>query len=100
MNHRLHIACVAKSRYKVLHNVMQERIRDIIRRTSVDMSVHIVRGVLARDLVDIFLSIPLKSSLSDVMQRIQIGYPDLRKCFRAGGFSSRDIPVLCPAGQD
>jgi REP element-mobilizing transposase RayT len=51
------------------------------------MGVHIVRGVLARDHVHMFLSIPPKLSLSDVMhrikgrssRRIQMEFPELRK---------------------
>ncbi|MFV0299901.1 MAG: transposase [Paracoccus sp. (in: a-proteobacteria)] len=39
---------------------------DIVRQTCDDMDVHIVRGVLARDQVHMFLSIPPKLSLSDV----------------------------------
>jgi hypothetical protein len=40
--------------------------RQIIRQTCDEMGVHIVRGVLARDHVHMFLSIPPKLSLSDV----------------------------------
>jgi len=66
---------------------MRERIREIIRQTCAEMGVHIVRGVLARDHVHMFLSIPPKLSLSDVMQRIkgrssrriQIEFPEQRK---------------------
>ncbi len=66
---------------------MRERIREIIRQTCDEMGVHIVRGVLARDHVHMFVSIPPKLSLSDVMQpikgrasrRIRMAFPDLRK---------------------
>ncbi len=51
------------------------------------MGVHIVKGVLARDRVHMFLSIPPKLSLSDVMQRIkgrsprriQMEFPDISR---------------------
>jgi len=51
------------------------------------MGVHIVKGVLARDPVHMFLSIPPKLSLPDVMRRIkgrssrriQTEFPELRK---------------------
>ncbi|SFU97587.1 putative transposase [Aliiroseovarius crassostreae] len=73
---------------------MRERIRDIIGQTCEEMGVHIVRGVLARDHVHMFLSIPPKLSLSDVMQRIKgrssrrirMEFPEPRKCYWAGGF--------------
>ena len=66
---------------------MRERIREIICQTCDEMGVHIVRGVLAHDHVHMFLSIPQKLSLSDVMQRIkgrpssriQMEFPELRK---------------------
>jgi len=73
--------------YNVLQGSMRERIREIIRQTCDELGVHIVRGVLARDHVHMYLSIPPKLSLSDVMQRIkggssrriQMEFPDLRK---------------------
>ena len=84
--HRFHVVWVTKYRYKVLQGPMRERIREIICQTCNEMGVHIVRGVLARDHVHMFLSIPPKLSLSDVMQRIkgrssrriQMEFPDLR----------------------
>ena len=50
---------------------MRERIREIILQTYNEMGVHIVRGVLAQDHVHMFLSVPPKFSLSDVMQHIK-----------------------------
>ncbi|MDG2407290.1 MAG: IS200/IS605 family transposase, partial [Paracoccaceae bacterium] len=66
---------------------MRERIHEIIIQICDEMGVHIVFGVLAGDHVDMFLSIPPKLSLSDVMQRIkgrsscciQMEFPELRK---------------------
>ena len=85
--HRFPVVWVTKYRYKVLHGTMRERIREIIIQTCDEMGVHIVRGVLAGDHVHMFLSIPPKLSLSDVMQRIkgrssrrnQMEFPELRK---------------------
>ncbi len=66
---------------------MRERIRDIIRRSCAEMGVHIVKGVLSRDHVHMFLSIPPQLALSTVMRRIkgrstrriQMEFPELRK---------------------
>ena len=69
--HRYHVVWATKYRYKVLHGAMRERIRQIIIQTCEELGVHIVKGVLARDHVHMFLSIPPKLSLSDVMQRIK-----------------------------
>lgn len=69
--HRFHVVWATKYRYKVLKGPMRERIREIIMQTCAEMDVHIVKGVLGRDHVHMFLSIPPKLSLSDVMQRIK-----------------------------
>lgn len=86
-----------KYRYKVLQGPMRARIREIIRQTCEEMGVHIVRGVLARDHVHIFLSIPPRLALSDVMQRIkgrssqriQMEFPELRKRYWGSRFWAR-----------
>jgi len=62
-----------------------------------ELDVHIVKGVLARDHIQMFLSIPPKLSLSDVMQcikgrssrRIQMEFPDLRKRYLGRRFWAR-----------
>ena len=83
--HRFQVVWVTKYRYKVLEVPKRERIREIIRQTCEEMGVHIVRVALARDHVHMFLSIPPKLSLSDVMQRIK-------------GRSSRRIQMEFPDG--
>jgi putative transposase len=88
---------VTKYRYKVLEGAMRERIREIIRQTCAEMGVHIVKGVLSRDHVHMFLSIPPQLALSTVMQRIkgrssrriQIEFPDLRKRYWGRRFWAR-----------
>lgn len=95
--HRYHVVRATKYRYKVLHGAMRERIRKIIIQTCDELGVHIVKGVLARDHVHMFLSIPPKLSLSDVMQRIkgrssrriQMEFPDLRKRYWGRRFWAR-----------
>lgn len=85
--HRFHVVWVTKYRHKALHGAMRERIREIIRQTCDEIGVHIVKGVLARDHVHMFVSIPPRLSLSHVMQRIkgrssrriQMEFPELRK---------------------
>ena len=95
--HRFHVVWVTKYRYKVLQGPLRERIRDIIRQTCDEMGVHIVRGVLARAHVHMFLSIPPKLLLSDVMhrikgrlsRRIQMEFPELRKRYWGRRFWAR-----------
>ena len=95
--HRFHVVWVTKYRYKVLQGLMRQRIREIIMQTCTEMGVHIVQGVLGRDHVHMFLSIPLKLSLSNVMQRIkgrssrriQMEFPELRKRYWGRRFWAR-----------
>ena len=95
--HRYHVVFVTKYRFKVLQGAMRERVREIIRQTCDEIGVHIVRGVLARDHVHMFLSIPPKLSLSYVMQRIkgrasrriQMEFPELRKRYWGCRFWAR-----------
>ena len=76
---------------------MRERLREIIRQTCAELRVHIVHGVLARDHVQMFLSIPSKLSLAYVMhrikghssRRIQMEFPELRKRFWGQRFWAR-----------
>ena len=95
--HRFHVVWVTKYRYKVLQGPMRERIREIIVQTCAEMGVHIVQGVLGRDHVHMFLSIPPKLVLSNAMQRIkgrssrriQMESPELRKCYWGRRFWAR-----------
>ena len=95
--HRFYIVWVTKYRYKVLQGPMRERIREIIVQTCAEMGVHIVQGVLGRDHVHMFLSIPPKLALSNVMQRIkgrssrriQMEFPELRKRYWGRRFWAR-----------
>ena len=47
--HRFHVVWVTKYCYKVLQDPMRERIREIIVQTCAEMGVHIVQGVLGRE---------------------------------------------------
>ena len=69
--HRFHIVWATKYRYKVLQGDIRERARTIIKQTCSELGVEIVEGVLAKDHVHMFLSVPPKHSISDVMQRIK-----------------------------
>ena len=69
--HKFHVMWVIKYRFKVLLDPMHERIREIIVQTSAEMGVYIVKGVLGRDNVYMFLSILPKLALANVMQRIK-----------------------------
>ncbi|SEJ02747.1 IS200/IS605 family transposase, partial [Marinovum algicola] len=55
--HRYHVVWATKYRFKVLQGTMRERLREIIRQTCAELDVHIVKGVVARDHVHMFISV-------------------------------------------
>ena len=46
---------------------MRERIREIIRQTCAELGVHIIKGVLARDHVHMFINVPPKLELCAIL---------------------------------
>ena len=95
--HRYHVVWATKYRHKVLKGAMRERIREIIGQACAEMGVHIVKGVLARDHIHMFISVPPQIALSKVMQRIkgrssrrvQMEFPELRKRYWGRRFWAR-----------
>ena len=95
--HRYQVVWATKYRYKVLQGAMRDRIREIIRQTCAEMDVHIIKGVLARDHVHMFINVPPKLALAAVMQRIkgrssrrvQMEFPELRKRYWGRRFWAR-----------
>ena len=69
--HRYHIVWATKYRYKVLVGDIRLQARAIIRQACSELGVEIVKGVLAQDHVHMFLSVPPKYSISDVMRRLK-----------------------------
>ena len=73
------------------------RAREIIRQACSEMGVMIVKGVLARDHVHMFLSVPPKYSVSDVIRRLkgrssrrlQQEFPALKKRYWGRHFWAR-----------
>ena len=84
--HRFHIVWITKYRYQVLRGALRERVRDIIRQVCEELGVTIVKGVLSSDHVHMFVSVPPKLSVSEVVRRvkgrssrkIQQEFPDIR----------------------
>jgi len=95
--HRYHVVWATKYRYKVMRGEVRERLRTIIRQVCDQLGIYIVRGVLARDHIHMFISIPPKLSLATVMQRIkgtssrkiQAEFPELRKRYWGQRFWAR-----------
>ena len=97
MLHWFHIVWATKYRYKVLQGDIRERTRTIIKQTCSELGVEIVDGVLAKDHVHMFLSVPPKHSISDVIRRIkgrssrrlQQEFPALKKRYWGRHFWAR-----------
>jgi putative transposase len=68
-HHRYHIVWVPKYRFKVLHGSVRERVREIVRQVCDEMGVTIVKGVLSRDHVHLFVEIPPHIAVSHFVQR-------------------------------
>ncbi|MCF6303262.1 MAG: IS200/IS605 family transposase [Devosiaceae bacterium] len=85
--HRYHIVWSTKYRYKVLQGDICLRIRDIIRQVCNENGVDIIKGVISKDHIHMFVSVPPKLSISDFMRKtkgrssrkIQMEFPELKK---------------------
>ncbi|MCC8417011.1 MAG: IS200/IS605 family transposase, partial [Rickettsia endosymbiont of Bryobia graminum] len=66
---RYHIVCIPKYRYKLLTQVLKERIREIIAQVSEEMNIRIVNGVISSDHLHILVSIPPNIAVSEFVQR-------------------------------
>lgn len=111
--HRYHVVWATKYRYDVFRGKLRLRIREIIRQTCTELGVEIIKGVLSRDHVQMFISVPPQHALSDVMRRlkgrssrrIQQELPVIRKrysgChFWPRGYFSTTMPPNLPTSVD
>ena len=95
--HRYHLVWSTKYRYKVLCGDVRLRIRDIIRQVCVESGVDIIRSVLSSDHVYVFVSVPPKLAVSDLMRKkkrcsshkVQSEFPHLKKRYWGRHFWGR-----------
>ena len=96
-HHRYHIVWITKYRYRVLSGQIQIRAREILARISDEVGVKIINGILSKDHVHIFCSIPPHISVSDYMKKmkgkssykLQKEFPELRKKYWGSHFWGR-----------
>ena len=96
-HHRYHIVWAPKYRYKVLSTPIRLRIREITRQICDQLGVEIIKGVLSKDHVHMFVDIPPHVAVSDFVRRvkgctsrkIQQEFPDLRKRYWGRRFWQR-----------
>lgn len=85
--HRYHLVWSTKYRYKVLRGDVRLRVREVIRQVCDQNGVDILKGVLSSDHVHMFVSVPPKIAISDLMRKvkgrsshkIQSEFPHIRK---------------------
>ena len=95
--HRYHIVWVTKYRYQILEGLIRERAREIIRQVCGELGVKICKGILSREYIYMFVSIPPSLSVSDFMRRVkgrssrklQQEFPELRKRYWGRRFWAR-----------
>ena len=85
--HRYHLVWSTKYRFKVLKGQVRLRVRDICRQVCHENEVDILRGVLSSDHVHMFVSVPPKLAISDLVRKmkgrsshkVQREVPELRR---------------------
>ncbi|WP_419906032.1 IS200/IS605 family transposase [Hoeflea sp.] len=95
--HRYHIVWATKYRYKVLTGDLALRVRTICRQVCKENGVSILHGVLSKDHVHMFVSVPPKVAISDLVRKmkgrsshkIQREFPEIRKWYWGRRFWGR-----------
>lgn len=96
-NIEYHFVWVAKYRYKVMTEDVALRVRELVRQTCESFEIRIIKGVVSKDHVHIFVSAPPTMAPSEIMRRIKgrtsskllEEFPHLRKRFWGGHFWAR-----------
>ena len=95
--HRYHLVWSTKYRYKVLFGDIRLRVREIIRQVCSENGVDIIHGVLSGDHVHMFVSVPPKLAVSDLMRlmkgrsshKVQLEFPQLKRRYWGKHFWGR-----------
>ncbi|WP_291727488.1 IS200/IS605 family transposase [Leisingera sp. F5] len=69
--HRYHIVRSAKYRCKVLRGALRLRVRDICRQVCTENGVSLLRGVLSGGHVHMFVPVPPKLAISDLVRKMK-----------------------------
>jgi len=96
-NIRYHFVFVTKYRYQVLVGDVGLKIRELIRQTCQAFEIEIIKGVVSKDHVHLFVSAPPVMAPSEIMRRIKgrssakvfESFPDLRRRYWGRHFWAR-----------
>ncbi|WP_291737480.1 IS200/IS605 family transposase, partial [Leisingera sp. F5] len=69
--HGYQIVWSTKYCYKVLSGALRLRVRDICRQVCTENRVSLLRGVLSSDHVHMFVSVPPKLAISDLVRKMK-----------------------------
>jgi len=94
-----HFVLVTKYRYQVLKGDVGLKVREPIRQTCQAFEIEILKGVVSRDHVHLFVSVPPNRAPSEIMRRVGgrsstkrfESFPDLRKDTGDGIWGLADI---------
>ena len=92
-----HFVFVTKYRYQVLKGDIGLRARELIRETCNAFEIEIIKGVISKDHVHLFVSTPPNMAPSEIMRRIKgrsslklfESFPDLKKRYWGRHFWAR-----------
>lgn len=70
-NIEYHFVWVAKYRYRVLTEDVALRVRELVRQTCEPFEIQIIKGVVSKDHVHIFVSAPPTIAPSEIMRLIK-----------------------------
>ena len=96
-NIRYHFVFVTKYRYQVLVGDVGLKIRELIRQTCQSFEIEIIKGVVSKDHVHLYVSAPPVMAPSEIMRRIKgrssakvfESFPDLRRRYWGRHFWAR-----------
>lgn len=67
---------MAKYRCDVLRGRLRLRIREIIRQTCAELDLSLIKGVLSKDHINMFITVPPQHALSDNTDGVMCRYLD------------------------
>ena len=97
-----HFVVVTKYRYHTLKGDVGLKVRELIRQTCQSFEIEILKGVVSKDHVHLFVSAPPTMAPSEIMRRIKgrssaklfESFPDLKKRYWGRHFWARRL-FLC-----
>ena len=66
-----HIVWTTKYRYKILHGMVAERVRELIRQSCNSMNVTIIKGSIGKEHVHLLISCPPSLAVSKIVQQLK-----------------------------